>query len=129
METSNASKEDVLAVLRELTRATKRHAHFVDRLISVVSERAPWMMEELSALQDASELPDPAAAVPAAGAACGGGVNAPAPSPTAVTLLPPSPPSSPPPQQQQQKQQQQQQQQTPSSQQAKDSEAERIIVV
>ena len=44
-------------MLRELTKATQRHAQFVDRLISFVSERAPWMIEELNALQEESEQP------------------------------------------------------------------------
>ena len=47
----------MLDVLRELTKATQRHAQFVDRLISFVSERAPWMIEELNALQEESEQP------------------------------------------------------------------------
>ena len=48
-------------MLRELTKATHQHARFVDRLICFVSERAPWMIQELNALQEESEQPpDPA---------------------------------------------------------------------
>ncbi|KAL8560027.1 hypothetical protein ACOMHN_041497 [Nucella lapillus] len=54
------TKEEVLAALRELTQASRRHAQFVDRLISLVSDRAPWMIDELNSLQDSYELPDTA---------------------------------------------------------------------
>ncbi|XP_070204221.1 uncharacterized protein [Littorina saxatilis] len=58
MEKADTTKDDVLDVLRELTQASRRHAQFVDRLIDFVIERAPWMIDELNALEDESELPE-----------------------------------------------------------------------